>query len=93
MNGRMEQETPEQKWNRIQTQIHEGITKAYPNPDRKGCLSHDAIVGLAVRAAAFDDAIEADPKWQHVTHCSPCYSEYLEEFKSQRASKRSGKTK
>lgn len=93
MNGRMEQETPEQKWNRIQTQIHEGITKAYPNPDRKGCLSHEAIVGLAVRAAEFDDAIEDDPKWQHVTHCSPCYGEYLEELKSQRTNKRSGKTR
>ena len=89
MNGRMKRETPEQKWDRIQSQIQESITKAYANPDRKGCLDHEAIAALAIRSANFDDSIEDDPQWQHVTHCSPCYSEYLDEFKKRRASKKS----
>jgi hypothetical protein len=93
MNGRMKQETPEQKWDRLQSEIHAGITKGYPNPDRKGCVGHESIVALAVRAADFDDTIEDDPQWQHVTHCSPCYSEYVEALKNQRGSKRSVKTK
>lgn len=88
----MKQETPEQKWNRIQSQVREGITRGYQNPDRKDCLSHENIVALAIRSADFDDTIEDDPQWRHVTHCSPCYSEYLDEFKSQRASRRSKNT-
>ena len=92
MNGRMKRETPEEKWNRIQQQIHEGITKEYPNPDRKGCLDREDITALAIRSAGFDDTIEDDPRWQHVTHCSPCYREYLDEFKKQRIEKRSTKS-
>ena len=92
MIGRMKRETPEQKWNRIQSHIHEGITKGYPNPERKGCLGNECIVALAIRSANFDDSIEDDPQWQHVTHCSPCYSEYLEEFRKRRAGMKSTKT-
>lgn len=86
----MNRQTPEEKWNRIQSQIQGGITRGYPNPDRKGCPGHEAIAALASRSAKFDDSIEDDPQWQHVTHCSPCYSEYLEEFRKQRVSKLSG---
>ena len=89
MNGRMKRETPEQKWNRIQRQIQEGITKGYPKPDRKGCLGHERIAALAIRSANFDDSIEHDPQWQHVTHCSPCYSDYLDEVKRRRTDKKS----
>jgi len=88
----MKRQTPEEKWNRIQRQIQEGITKGYPNPDRKGCLGHAGILALASRSAKFDDSIEDDPQWQHVTHCSLCYSEYLEEFRKQRVNKLSGST-
>ena len=88
----MKRETPEQKWNRIQSQVQEGITKAYPNPERTGCPGHEGIVALAIRSANFDDAIEDDPQWQHVTHCSPCYSEYLEEFRKRRGAKPAANT-
>lgn len=88
----MKRETSEQKWNRIQRQIQEGITKGYPNPDRNGCLDHECVVALAIRSASFDDSVEDDPQWQHVTHCSPCYREYLDEFKRRRADKRSTKS-
>ncbi len=92
MFRRMKRQTPEEKWNRIQSQIQEGITKGYLNPERKGCPSHEAIAALATQSAKFDESIEDDPQWQHVTHCSPCYSEYLEEFRKQRVSKLSGNT-
>jgi hypothetical protein len=92
MFRRMKRQTPEEKWNRIQSQIQERITKGYPNPERNGCPRGESIAALASRSAKFDDSVEDDPQWQHVTHCSPCYSEYLEEFRKRRVSKLSGNT-
>ncbi len=83
----MKSETPDEKWNRLQTTVQDGILKAYPNPDRKGCPGRESLVELAVRAAKFDDSIEDEPIWHHVTHCSPCYSEYLDEFRTRRHKK------
>jgi hypothetical protein len=76
----MKDDTPRDRWNRLQDQIQSGILEGYPNPERHGCPNGGALVALAVRAASFDDSIEDDPHWQHVTHCSPCYGRYLEEF-------------
>ena len=87
MFGRMKRETPDQKWNRLQSRVQEGITKAYSNPERKGCGGADAILELAKRAAAFDETIEHDSQWSHVTHCSPCYEQYLQAFKNCRREK------
>ena len=83
----MKNETPDEKWNRLQNTVQDGILKAYPNPDRKGCPGRDGLMELAVRASKFDDAIEDDPTWHHVTHCSPCYGEYLDEFRMRRQKK------
>ncbi len=80
-------ETPEEKWNRLQGQVQDGILNAYPNPERRGCSNGDGIVALARRSASFDDTIEDDPHWKHVTHCSPCYAQYLEEFNKVRVRK------
>lgn len=88
MFGRMRREPPDKKWARLQAQIQEGIAKAYPNPERKECPNQQVIVDLARRSAEFDDSLEDDPQWQHVTHCSPCYAQYLEEFQLQRRRKR-----
>jgi DNA-binding Lrp family transcriptional regulator len=88
MFGQMKPESPEEKWNRLQQLVQEGIAKAYANPERSGCVNGDAIRELATRAAAFDDSIEEDPDWKHVTHCSPCFQEFLElrnEFVANRA--------
>ena len=78
----MKQETPEEKWERLQSEVQEGILNGYPNPERRGCLDGDCIHALARRSAQFDDTIEDDPNWKHVTHCSPCYAVYLEVFKN-----------
>ena len=77
----MNNETPEEKWNRLQAEVQQAIAQSYPNSERKGCLARDGIIELAKRSAAFDDSIEDDPNWQHVTRCSPCYVQYLEELK------------
>ena len=70
-------ETPEQKWNRVQKKLQDSVLKSYPNPNREGCPGNDAIMELAQRAAEFA-ALDGDEHWEHVTHCSPCYKEYLD---------------
>ena len=35
------------------------------------------LLDLARRAAELG-TLEGDEQWEHVTHCSPCYKEYLE---------------
>jgi hypothetical protein len=83
----MKEETPEEKWKRVQGQVQDGILNAYPNPERRGCPDDAGILALARRSAQFDDTIEDDPQWKHVTHCSPCYAQYLETFKNVRLRK------
>lgn len=79
----MPDESYEEKWNRLQRIVQHDILANYPNPDRKGCPGLPALHGLAERAQViFDASLEDDPEWQHVTHCSPCYAEYLEEFRN-----------
>jgi hypothetical protein len=70
-------ESPEQKWDRIQKKIQQAILTAYPNPNREGCPGSAGLMDLARRAAALA-TLEGDPGWEHVTHCSPCYKEFLE---------------
>jgi hypothetical protein len=70
-------ETPEQKWNRVQKKLQDSILKCYPNPNREGCPGEDAIAELAKRAADLAQ-LDGDERWEHVTHCSPCYKEYLD---------------
>jgi hypothetical protein len=76
--------TPSEKWDRLQEQVQAGILNGYPNPERAGCPSSEAMMGLAMRSAKLDNSIEDDPQWKHVTHCSPCYSQYLELFQNLR---------
>lgn len=84
----MKEETPGEKWDRLKGQVQEGILNGYPNPRRDECPGAEVIHALAVRSANIDDdAIEDDPQWQHVTHCSPCYGEYLAQFDRARAGK------
>jgi hypothetical protein len=70
-------ESPEQKWNRVQKKLQNAILTSYPNPNREGCPGEEAIFELAKRAADFT-RLEGNEHWEHVTHCSPCYKEYLD---------------
>ena len=82
-------ESPEQKWNRVQKKLQNAILTSYPNPNRDGCLDREGLSDLARRAAELG-TLEGDAGWEHVTHCSPCYKEYLEARDVLRKSKDTG---
>ena len=48
----------------------EFMSLAHPNPERKGCPSHDMLVVLARRERPM-----GDPAYDHLFNCSPCYIE------------------
>jgi hypothetical protein len=62
-------------FDRLKRQLQESILNNYPNPERKGCPGDAVLRGLAARP--LDDSLEGDAHWQHVTHCSECYREFL----------------
>lgn len=65
-------ETPEEKYEQISRAVQESILRNYPNPERRGCPG-DAVV----RSVAARTELQADDVWEHITHCSPCYAEFL----------------
>jgi hypothetical protein len=65
-------ETPEQKYNRMADAVQQSILRNYPNPNREGCPGE-----AAVREVASRTAVRKDELWRHITHCSPCYAEFL----------------
>src|SRR4051794_21475768 len=66
-------ESPEERFNRIRDAVQQSILRSYPNPNREGCPG-DAVV----REVAARDELKEDPPWEHITHCSPCYAEFIE---------------
>src|SRR3954454_5966801 len=68
-------ESPKAKYERLQRLFQEEILAKYPNPERKGCPGDAALRILAARPLT--EPVEDDPAWQHVTHCSECYREFL----------------
>src|SRR5260370_24805467 len=69
------EESPESKFDRLKKQLQDSILRDYPNPERKGCPDGAVLRELAARP--MDQAVEDDPHWQHITHCSECYREFL----------------
>lgn len=73
-------ESLEEKYYRLQSEIQRAILRNYPNPERHGCPG-DAIIG---DFGANPDSIDAEDEtdeysaWYHITHCSPCYTRFLE---------------
>ena len=65
-------DTPEQKYNRLAAAVQQTILSSFPNPDRVGCPGD-----LRLREVAARRNIVEDDVWQHITHCSPCYAEFL----------------
>jgi hypothetical protein len=76
-------ETPREKYERLQKTIQEAILKDYPNPDRLGCPESPMI-----REVAFREELTKDEVWEHITHCSPCYGEFLKFKEEWREGKR-----
>jgi hypothetical protein len=76
----MAEETPKQKFERLQNAVQSEILTAYPNPTRQGCPGDVVVKQVAGRKNLIKDA-----PWEHITHCSPCYGEFLaykEEFRA-----------
>ena len=65
-------ETPEQKYNRIAAVVQQTILDSFPNPDRVGCPGVERLGMVAARPVIVEDG-----DWEHITHCSPCYEEFL----------------
>lgn len=61
--------TPEQ----IKELLQASILRNYPNPERRGCSDPHTLRSVAEMALPHEA-----PGWQHITHCSPCYQEFLE---------------
>jgi hypothetical protein len=53
--------------------FRQAIVRAYPNPERTGCPAPEALEGMARRTVPMSEADR-----DHVFHCSPCFSAYLE---------------
>ena len=66
-------ETSEEKYNRIAAAVRQTILENFPNPDRVGCPGDGKVREVASRRTILED-----DDWQHITHCSPCYAEFLE---------------
>jgi hypothetical protein len=69
-------ESPKAKYERLQRRLQQEILTKYPNPERKGCPGDPALRSLVARPLT--ESVDSDPVWQHVTHCSECYREFLE---------------
>lgn len=75
-------ETPEEKFDQISRAVQESILRNYPNPERRGCPGDEVVRSVAARTE-----LKADDVWEHITHCSPCYAEFLaykDKFREQR---------
>ena len=70
------EESSDAQYERLKHQLQQTILTEYPNPERKGCPGGAVLRGLAARY--LDESVPEDPNWHHVTHCSPCYREFLE---------------
>lgn len=70
------EESPEAKFDRLKKLLQDSILRDYSNPERKGCSGDAILKRLAEKP--WDEAIENDPHWQHITHCSECYREFLD---------------
>ena len=86
-------ESPEEKYNRLQSDIQRGILCGYPNPERRGCPGDAVVRNLAANPDSIMNEDETDEQsvWFHVAHCSPCYATFLEWRNAGRDQQREGK--
>jgi hypothetical protein len=60
---------------RILDALGRGLLKEFPNPDRTGCPGSDVLKRIASHAMPLGEA----EKWlNHLTSCSPCYSDFCQ---------------
>jgi hypothetical protein len=66
-------DSPRKRYEQLQEILQETVLRDYPNPERRGCPGESVLRELANRQRPIRDA-----HWEHVTHCSPCYREFLD---------------
>ena len=69
--------------NEIQRLLQQAVLRCYPNPERRGCPGETVLRSVSRRHLPIRDA-----HWEHVTHCSPCFQEFLEFRKDLTASRK-----
>ena len=69
------EESPEAKFDRLKKLLQDSLLRDYPNPERRGCPGESVL--RKVSQKRWDESIENDPRWHHITHCSECYGEFL----------------
>jgi hypothetical protein len=68
----MQDDSADQIFEEFQDIVQQAILQGFPNPERKGCPGTEVLRELANRPRP-----TRDDSWEHVTHCSPCYSDFL----------------
>jgi len=79
-------ESAEQKFNRLRGQSQKLVLTSYPNPERNGCPGDAVVRDYAERVANWE-SVEEEVAYHHITHCSPCYREFLDMGEKIRASR------
>jgi hypothetical protein len=69
----MPDDSADQTFEELQDIVQQAILREFPNPERKGCPGPEVLRELANRPRP-----TRDTPWEHVTHCSPCYQEFLD---------------
>jgi hypothetical protein len=69
----MPDQSPDQISAEIQQLLQQAMLNNCPNPERRGCPGTTVLREVAGRQRPVRDA-----HWEHVTHCSPCFQEFLE---------------
>ena len=69
----MTDDSADQTFEELREIVQQTILREFPNPERNGCLGTEMLRELANRPRPTRDAA-----WEHVTHCSPCYREFLD---------------
>lgn len=59
--------------NEIQCLLQQAVLRCYPNPERRGCPGGNVLRSVSKRHLPIRDTY-----WEHVTHCSPCFQEFLD---------------
>ena len=59
--------------NEIQRLLQQAVLRCYPNPERRDCPGGAVLRSVSRRHLPIPDAY-----WEHITHCSPCFQEFLQ---------------
>ena len=82
-HGPMPEKSVDEISNEIQHLLQQAVLRCYPNPERRGCPGGTVLRSVSRRHLPIRDAY-----WEHVTHCSPCFQEFLDFRKDMTAARK-----